>query len=59
MEVLGGERLVGATLDRLTHRFTIVKTGRESYRLREARRRRRGAQAGQRQSPADAGPAEE
>jgi DNA replication protein DnaC len=42
-EVLGSERLTGATLDRLTHRCTIVETGRESYRLREARKRRRGA----------------
>ena len=40
-EVLGSERLTGATLDRLTHRCTIVETGRESYRLREARKRRR------------------
>ena len=31
-EVLGSERLTGATLDRLTHRCTIVETGRESYR---------------------------
>src|SRR5206468_9209915 len=42
-EVLGSERLTGATLDRLTHRCTIVETGRESYRLREARKRRRAA----------------
>jgi DNA replication protein DnaC len=42
-EVLGSERLTGATLDRLTHRCTIVETGKESYRLRDARRRRRGA----------------
>ena len=48
-EVLGSERLTGATLDRLTHRCTIVETGRESYRLRDARRRRRGPAA----SPAD------
>jgi DNA replication protein DnaC len=41
-EVLGSERLTGATLDRLTHRCTIVETGKESYRLRDARRRRRG-----------------
>jgi DNA replication protein DnaC len=41
-EVLGSERLTGATLDRLTHRRTIVETGKESYRLRDARRRRRG-----------------
>jgi DNA replication protein DnaC len=40
-EVLGSERLTGATLDRLTHRCTIVETGKESYRLRDARRRRR------------------
>ena len=40
-EVLGSERLTGATLDRLTHRCTIVETGRESYRLRDARQRRR------------------
>jgi DNA replication protein DnaC len=41
-EVLGSARLTGATLDRLTHRCTIVETGKESYRLRDARRRRRG-----------------
>jgi DNA replication protein DnaC len=41
-EVLGSERLTGATLDRLTHRCTILETGKESYRLRDARRRRRG-----------------
>jgi DNA replication protein DnaC len=58
-EVLGSERLTGATLDRLTHRCTILETGRESYRLREARRHRRGAQARRRESPVDAGPAEE
>ena len=40
--MLGSERLTGATLDRLTHRCTIVETGKESYRLRDARRRRRG-----------------
>jgi DNA replication protein DnaC len=44
-EVLGSERLTGATLDRLTHRCTIVETGKESYRLKEARRRRRGSAA--------------
>jgi DNA replication protein DnaC len=42
-EVLISERLTGATLDRLTHRCSIVETGAESYRLRDARRRRRGA----------------
>jgi DNA replication protein DnaC len=40
--VLGSERLTGATLDRLTHRCTIIETGKESYRLRDARRRRGG-----------------
>ncbi|HMB06543.1 MAG TPA: ATP-binding protein, partial [Isosphaeraceae bacterium] len=44
-EVLGSERLTGATLDRLTHRCPIVETGRESYRQRDARRRRRGEAA--------------
>jgi DNA replication protein DnaC len=44
-EVLCSERLTGATLDRLTHRCTIVETGTDSYRLREARRRRRRAAA--------------
>ena len=58
-EVLGSERLTGATLDRLTHRCTIVETGKESYRLREARRRRRGAEDRRPESPIDAGPTEE
>jgi DNA replication protein DnaC len=40
-EVLLSERLTGATLDRLTHRCSIVETGAESYRLRDARRRRK------------------
>src|SRR4029078_2150922 len=35
-EVLCSERLTGATLDRLTHRCTIVETGKESYRLNGA-----------------------
>ena len=39
-EVLGSERLTGATLDRLTHRCHILETRGESYRLREAKRRR-------------------
>jgi DNA replication protein DnaC len=39
-EVLGSERLTGAALDRLTHRCTILESGGESYRLRDARRRR-------------------
>jgi DNA replication protein DnaC len=40
-EVLGSERLTGAALDRLTHRCSVIETGVESYRLRDARRRRR------------------
>ena len=39
-EVLGSERLVGATLDRLTHRCHILEANGESYRLQDARRRR-------------------
>ena len=38
-EVLGSERLTGATLDRLTHRCQIIETKGESYRLRDARAR--------------------
>jgi DNA replication protein DnaC len=44
-EVLGSERLTGAALDRLTHRCTILETGKESYRVRDARRRRRSSSA--------------
>lgn len=39
-EVLGSERLTGATLDRLTHRCHILETTGASYRLRDAQRRR-------------------
>jgi DNA replication protein DnaC len=39
-EVLGSERLTGATLDRLTHRCHILEAGGESYRLRDAKARR-------------------
>ena len=38
-EVLGSERLTGATLDRLTHRCQIIETKGESYRLRDAKAR--------------------
>jgi DNA replication protein DnaC len=41
IEVLGSERLTGAALDRLTHRCHILETKGESYRLQEAKRRRR------------------
>ena len=40
-EVLGSERLTGATLDRLTHRCHIIECNGESYRLQDAKRRRR------------------
>ena len=40
-EVLGNERLTGAALDRLTHRCHILELKSESYRLAEAKRRRR------------------
>ena len=40
-EVLGSERLTGAALDRLTHRCHIVELAGESYRLQDAKRRRR------------------
>jgi DNA replication protein DnaC len=49
-EVLLSERLTGAALDRLTHRCQILETGAESYRLRDAKRRRR-SQAGEPASP--------
>lgn len=39
-EVLGSERLTGATLDRLTHRCHILEATGDSYRLQDARRRR-------------------
>jgi DNA replication protein DnaC len=45
-EVLLSERLTGAALDRLTHRCQILETGAESYRLRDAKRRRRAAAGG-------------
>jgi hypothetical protein len=38
-EVLGSERLTGATLDRLTHRCRIIETKGESYRLQDAKPR--------------------
>jgi DNA replication protein DnaC len=45
-EVLGNERLVAATLDRLTHRCHLLEATGESYRLKEARRRRRASEKG-------------
>ena len=40
-EVLGSERLTGATLDRLTHRCRIIETKGASYRLHDAKTRSR------------------
>jgi DNA replication protein DnaC len=40
IEVLGCERLTGATLDRLTHRRHILEANGQSYRLSDAKRRR-------------------
>lgn len=57
-EVLGSERLTGATLDRLTHRCHILEMNTESFRLRDARRRRRPGGdpgAGRGQDPASRG----
>ena len=41
-EVLGSERLVAATLDRLTHRCHILEATGQSYRLKEAKERQKG-----------------
>ncbi len=40
-EVMGNERLTGALLDRLTHRVHILEANGQSYRLKEAKKRRR------------------
>ena len=42
-EATDSERLTGAALDRLTHRCHILETKGESYRLQDAKRRRRRA----------------
>lgn len=47
-EVLGNERLVAATLDRLTHRCHVLEATGESYRLKEARRRQASQKGGAR-----------
>lgn len=44
-EVLGGERLTGAALDRITHRRPIIEATGESDRRRDAKRRRRSIPA--------------
>jgi DNA replication protein DnaC len=56
-EVLGSERLTGAALGRLTRRCHILEMNGESYRLKDARKRRAG-RASQQQPPAEP-PAEE
>jgi DNA replication protein DnaC len=40
-EVMGSGRLTGAMLDRLTHRVHIIEAIGESYRLKDAKKRRR------------------
>ncbi|QDU89400.1 transposase/IS protein [Pirellulimonas nuda] len=45
-EVVGSERLTGAALDRLTHRCVVLGQIGESYRLQDARRRRRKTDQG-------------
>ena len=52
-EVLGSERLTGATLDRLTHRCKIIETKGESYRLHDARARTRRARSAPASKPID------
>lgn len=41
VEVLGNERLTGALLDRLTHRVHILEANGESFRLKEAKQRKK------------------
>lgn len=45
VEVLGNQRLTGALLDRLTHRVHIIEANGESYRLRDAKKRKRSRRA--------------
>jgi DNA replication protein DnaC len=52
-EVLGSERLTGATLDRLTHRCQIIETRGESYRLTDAKTRTRPSPAKKAPQPVD------
>ena len=39
IKVMGGERLTGALLDRLTHRVHILEANGQSYRLQDSKRR--------------------
>ena len=52
-EVLGSERLTGATLDRLTHRCKIIETKGESYRLHDAKARTRRTRSAAPAKPID------
>lgn len=54
-EVLHNERLVAATLDRLTHRCHVLEATGESYRLKEAKRRRPSGPSAAGSSAAEAG----
>ena len=38
-EILGNERLIGALLDRITHRVHIIEANGESYRVKDAKKR--------------------
>jgi DNA replication protein DnaC len=59
-EVLGSERLTGATLDRLTHRCRIIETKGQSYRLHDAKTRsRRRPSPGPTPTPTDPIPPEQ
>ena len=42
-EVFGSERLTGALLDRITHHVHILEMNGDSYRLKQSKRRQRGA----------------
>ena len=57
-EVLGSERLTGATLDRLTHRCQIIETKGESYRLRDAKARVRKPTGSAKADPEEGSPAD-
>jgi len=44
VEVLGCQRLTGAALDRLTHRCHVLEANGQSYRLKDATRRRQASE---------------
>lgn len=50
--------MISLTMDRLTHRFPMIETKRESHRLQEARRSRLGVEARRQQLSVDTGPGE-